>query len=204
MSFKWSKYVHDNILSSFNEFFDEIRPKYVEVLEEGENPNEHNELYVNEYPIIDNEFITKLSDIIGEELCGLLKTSDTTYKIRLHNIENQISVVDIDMEKFREFYNAAGFSQKRAIMYLFASPFHIINNILDDYSKELFHVDFETYYFTKLPRIILSFDDLFGNFSLYDCLTNPFLLDTQLLEFDPDEIADDKCEATLQEIAGVI
>ena len=161
-------------------------------------------LAFDEFPSIDEDFIEQLKIIVGEELSSLLKTSDDTYKIRVKNIDNQISAINFDYDKLRRLYETSSFSQKRAIMFLFASPFHIINHLLKDYKKETFQDMFDVYFFMKLPRLILPFDELFSNFSLYDCLTNPFILDVQLLELNPDEISDDKCEDTLMEIAGMI
>lgn len=248
MSFHWAKLVHENLLSSFNELFDQLKPSYKEVYEASndssaknseslssndiqaeKNPNdevdqakdEHDRnehelndaskafptneyLHIDEFPSIDEAFIEQLQDIIGEELSSLLKSTDGAYKIRVKNIDNQISAVDFDFDKLRDLYETSSFSQKRAIMFLFASPFHIINHIQDDYKKELFQDIFDVYFFMKLPRLILPFDELFSNFSLYDCLTNPFILDTQLMELNPDEISDDKCEETLLEISGMI
>ena len=264
MSFHWAKLVHENLLSSFNELFDQLKPSYKEVNEvpskleyeasndsSEKNPeslssndiqtekisndevvqtndkhdndecsgNKHEDelnvdaskafptnedLHIDEFPSIDEAFIEQLQDIIGEELSSLLKSTDDAYKIRVKNIDEQISVVDFDFDKLRDLYESSSFSQKRAIMFLFASPFHIINHIQDDYKKELFQDMFDVYFFMKLPRLILPFDELFSNFSLYDCLTNPFILDTQLMELNPNEISDDKCEDTLLEISGMI
>lgn len=278
MSFHWAKLVHENLLSSFNDLFDQLKPSYKEAKKE-ETPNNINEvpskledkasnnsseknpeslsskdiqtndkqmeknsndevvqakdkhdsnvssgnehenelnvdaskafptnddLHIDEFPSIDEAFIEKLQDIIGEELSSLLKSTDDAYKIRVKNIDEQISAVDFDFDKLRDLYETSSFSQKRAIMFLFASPFHIISHIQDDYKKELFQDMFDVYFFMKLPRLILPFDELFSNFSLYDCLTNPFILDTQLMELNPDEISDDKCEDTLLEISGMI
>lgn len=275
MSFHWAKLVHENLLSSFNDLFDQLKPSYKEVKKE-ETPNNINEvpskledkasndsseknpeslssndiqandkqteknsndevvqvkdkhdrdehsrnedelndasktfptnedLHIDEFPSIDEAFIEQLQDIIGEELSSLLKSTDGAYKIRVKNIDEQISAVDFDFDKLRDLYETSSFSQKRAIMFLFASPFHIINHIQDDYKKELFQDIFDVYFFIKLPRLILPFDELFSNFSLYDCLTNPFILETQLMELNPDEISDDKCEETLLEISGMI
>lgn len=272
MSFHWAKLVHENLLSSFNELFDQLKPSYKEVNEASNDSsaknskslssndiqaeknsndiqtekisndiqaeknsndevvqakdkhdgdersgNEHElnddaseafptneDLHIDEFPSIDEAFIEQLQDIIGEELCSLLKSTDDAYKIRVKNIDEQISAVDFDFEKLRDLYETSSFSQKRAIMFLFASPFHIINHIQNDYKKELFQDMFDVYFFMKLPRLILPFDELFSNFSLYDCLTNPFILDIQLMELNPDEISDDKCEETLLEISGMI
>lgn len=250
MSFHWAKLVHENLLSSFNELFDQLKPSYKEVNEasndssvknseslssndiqtknsndeivqakdkddgdecsgnkheDGLNVDASNEdLHIDEFPSIDEAFIEQLQDIIGEELSSLLKSTDDAYKIRVKNIDEQISAVDFDFDKLRDLYETSSFSQKRAIMFLFASPFHIINHIQNDYKKEPFQDMFDVYFFMKLPRLILPFDELFSNFSLYDCLTNPFILDTQLMELNPDEISDDKCEDTLLKISGVI
>lgn len=259
MSFHWAKLVHENLLSSFNELFDQLKPSYKEVNEvpskleyeasndssdknseslssndiqtekisndeviqtndkhdndecsgnkheDGLNVNASNEdLHIDEFPSIDEAFIEQLQDIIGEELSSLLKSTDDAYKIRVKNIDEQISAIDFDFDKLRDLYESSSFSQKRAIMFLFASPFHIINHIQDDYKKEPFQDMFDVYFFMKLPRLILPFDELFSNFSLYDCLTNPFILDTQLMELNPNEISDDKCEDTLLEISGMI
>ena len=304
MPFHWSKFVHDNLLSSFNDLFDQLKPKYEDKANSDkdekaiEGPNNTNEksmetsndkllnetnevssdkrkteptdesldekgstsdmskdepnnpidnhsasvnslssdassdqakakdekpteasddldidrpkasinedLNIDEFPVIDEDFIEQLKIIVGEELSSLLKTSDGAYKIRVKNIDNQISAINFDYEKLRRLYETSSFSQKRAIMFLFASPFHIINHLLKDYEKETFQDMFDVYFFMKLPRLILPFDELFSNFSLYDCLTNPFILDVQLLELNPDEISDDKCEDTLMEIAGMI
>lgn len=263
MSFHWAKLVHENILSSFNELFDQLKPSYKEVNEvpnvlenkasndssvknseslssndiQTKNSNDevvqakdkdnedecsgnkhedrlnvnvskafltNEDLHIDEFPSIDEAFIEQLQDIIGEELSSLLKSTDDAYKIRVKNIDEQISAVDFDFDKLRDLYETSSFSQKRAIMFLFASPFHIINHIQDDYKKEPFQDMFDVYFFMKLPRLILPFDELFSNFSLYDCLTNPFILDTQLMELNPNEISDDKCEDTLLEISGMI
>lgn len=222
MSFHWAKLVHENLLSSFNELFDQLKPNYkasdenAESLSSNDKQSEENsessssnddaseELHIDEFPSIDEAFIEQLQDIIGEELSSLLKSADGVYEIRVKNIDEQISAVDFDFDKLRDLYETSSFSQKRAIMFLFASPFHIINHIQDDYKKEPFQDIFDVYFFMKLPRLILPFDELFSNFSLYDCLTNPFILDTQLMELNPDEISDDKCEDTLLEISGMI
>ena len=227
MSFHWAKLVHENLLSSFNELFDQLKPSYKASEENAvglssnevqakDKQSEENaegssskddaseELHIDEFPTIDEAFIERLQDIIGEELSSLLKSTDGAYKIRVKNIDEQISAVDFDFDKLRDLYETSSFSQKRAIMFLFASPFHIINHIQDDYKKEPFQDIFDVYFFMKLPRLILPFDELFSNFSLYDCLTNPFILDTQLMELNPDEISDDKCEDTLLEISGMI
>lgn len=222
MSFHWAKLVHENLLSSFNELFDQLKPSYkesdenAESLSSNDKQSEENsesssskddaseELHIDEFPTIDEAFIEQLQDIIGEELSSLLKSTDGAYEIRVKNIDEQISAVDFDFDKLRDLYETSSFSQKRAIMFLFASPFHIINHIQDDYKKEPFQDIFDVYFFMKLPRLILPFDELFSNFSLYDCLTNPFILDTQFMELNPDEISDDKCEDTLLEISGMI
>lgn len=204
MTFQWSKYVHDNLLSSFNDFFDELKPEYKEKVEEKEVPKEIEDIYIDEYPAIDEDFICKLKDLIGEELTNLLKNKEKSYAIRVKNLDNQISAVNFDVEKLRDFYESSTFSQKRALMFLFASPFHVINHLLNDYKQEQFQTNMDTYFFTKLPRIIMPFDELFGYFSLYDCLTNPFILDVQLRELNPNEISDENCEEILEEFAGVI
>ena len=261
MAFHWAKFVHENLLSSFNDLFDQLKPKYGERLNsavdeakvetsketnetssittnvkedtsrdsikdkqsgEGSNDSSNDEkaqednstaiskpspidenFKIDEFPVIDESFIERLKEIIGDELSSLLKSTDDAYEIRVKNIDNQISAIDFDYDKLRHLYETSSFSEKRAIMFLFASPFHIINHLLDDYKNETFQDMFDSYFFMKLPRLILPFDELFSNFTLYDCLTNPFILDVQLLELNPDEISDDKCEDTLMEIAGI-